>query len=44
VPLHLILLELAGGILAKSAYRRSVRGVKNAFLRFRQKGIVRDAA
>jgi glycosyltransferase involved in cell wall biosynthesis len=40
VPIHLILLEIAGGLLGLPAYRRSVRRVRNDEIRFRQKGLV----
>ncbi len=43
-PVRLILLELAGALLAAKAYRRGVRHVKTDSLRFRQKGMVRKAA
>jgi len=42
-PVHLILLEIAGGLLGLPAYRRSVRRVRNDAIRFSQKGLVQAA-
>jgi glycosyltransferase involved in cell wall biosynthesis len=38
-PIHLILLEVAGGVLGLRAYRRSVRKVRSDAVRFRQLGM-----
>ncbi len=43
-PIHLILLEIWGGVLGLRAYRRSVRRVRSESVRFIKKGLVRAAA
>lgn len=43
-PVHLIVLEVAGGLFGLRAYRTSQRRVRSEAVKFKQKGVIRPAA